>query len=55
MPDQRNRISAITSDINTNTKHNTLTSIVVVLASTNEMCMIRNPRTLNANAKFNTR
>jgi hypothetical protein len=30
------------------------TSIVVVLAATNDMCMIRNPNTLNAKARFKT-
>ena len=30
------------------------TSIVVVLAATNDMCMIKNPKTLNANARFKT-
>lgn len=29
--------------------------MVVVLAETNEMCMIRNPRTLKAKARFNTK
>lgn len=28
--------------------------MVVVLAATNDMCIIRNPITLKANAKFNT-
>lgn len=28
--------------------------MVVVLADTNDMCMIRNPNTLNANARFRT-
>lgn len=30
------------------------TSIVVVLAATNDMCIIRNPITLNAKARFKT-
>lgn len=30
------------------------TSIVVVLPATNDMCIIRNPITLNAKAKFRT-
>jgi hypothetical protein len=30
------------------------TSIVVVLAATNDICMIRNPNTLNAKARFKT-
>lgn len=28
--------------------------MVVVFAATNDICMIRNPKTLNANARFNT-
>jgi hypothetical protein len=31
------------------------TSIVVVLAATNDICMIRNPNTLNAKARFKTK
>lgn len=36
------------------TKYKYHTSMVVVLAATSDMCIIRNPITLKANAKFNT-
>lgn len=40
-------------DLNLNNQTNN-TSIVVVLADTNDMCIIRNPKTLKAKAKFKT-
>lgn len=40
--------------IKTLMKARDVTSIVVVFAVTSDICMIKNPKTLNANARFKT-